>query len=205
MSIENSLKRIADALEALVANQGIVADLPGEEETPKKAPAKKAASKKAPAKKTGTSKKTTAKKEEKKEEKKDESKKLTLKGDVRPVMKQLRADVGPEAVKTILSKYGATTLQQSGDRWINCPGSVNATRGIQDESSEFAAEGSFAHLIAEMARDQDKPAKDFIGWSCTMDGFKFTCDKSMADYVQQFIDYVNQFDCDENLNEGRVI
>lgn len=92
----------------------------------------------------------------------------------------------------------------SGDRWINCPGSVNATRGIQDESTEFAAEGSFAHLIAEMARDQDKPAKDFIGWSCTIDGFKFTCDKSMADYVQQFIDYVNQFECDENLNEGRV-
>jgi hypothetical protein len=108
MSIENSLNRIADALEALVANQGVVADLPGEEETPKKAPAKKAASKKAPAKKTGTSKKTAAKKEEKK----DEPKKLTLKGDVRPVMKQLRADVGPEAVKTILSKYGATTLQQ---------------------------------------------------------------------------------------------
>lgn len=106
MSIENNLKRIADALEALVANQGIVADLPGEEETPKKAPAKKAASKKAPAKKTGTSKKTAAKKEEK-----DEPKKLTLKGDVRPAMKQLRADVGPEAVKTILSKYGATTLQ----------------------------------------------------------------------------------------------
>lgn len=92
----------------------------------------------------------------------------------------------------------------SAERWINCPGSVNATRGIADTSSEFAAEGSFAHLIAEMARDQNVPAKTFIGHTDTIDGYEFTCDKSMADYVQMFIDYVNQFECDEILNESKV-
>lgn len=89
-------------------------------------------------------------------------------------------------------------------RWIKCPGSVNATRGIKDESSEFAAEGNFAHDIAEMAREQNKPAKAFIGHTATVEGFEFTCDKEMAGYVQSFIDYVNQFECDENLNESRV-
>ena len=89
-------------------------------------------------------------------------------------------------------------------RWINCPGSVNATRGIVDDSSEYAAEGNFAHDIAEMAREQNKPAKDFIGHKDTVEGFEFECDAEMAAHVQYFIDYVNQFECDENLNEGRV-
>lgn len=92
----------------------------------------------------------------------------------------------------------------AADRWINCPGSVNATRGIHDPSSEFAAEGNFAHDIAEMARNADKPAKDYIGHTATVDGFEFTCDKEMAEHVQFFIDYVNQWDADEILNEGKV-
>ena len=92
----------------------------------------------------------------------------------------------------------------SADRWINCPGSVNATRGIADTSSEFAAEGTFAHGIAEMARKDNKPAKKFIGHADTVDGYDFECDADMAQHVQYFIDYVNQFECDENLNEGRV-
>lgn len=89
-------------------------------------------------------------------------------------------------------------------RWIPCPGSVNATRGIKDTSSEFAAEGNFAHDIAEMAREQNRPAKDFIGHKATVEGFEFECDKEMAGHVQTFIEYVNQFECDENLNESRV-
>ena len=92
----------------------------------------------------------------------------------------------------------------AADRWINCPGSVNATRGIHDPSSEFAAEGSFAHSIADMARDQNVPAKKFIGHTAKQDGFEYTCDKEMAEHVQFFIDYVNQWEADENLNESRV-
>ena len=92
----------------------------------------------------------------------------------------------------------------AADRWINCPGSVNATRGIHDPSSEYAAEGNFAHDIAEMAREKDVPAKEFIGHKDTVDGFEFECTKDMANHVQFFIDYVNQWECDENINEGRV-
>lgn len=91
-----------------------------------------------------------------------------------------------------------------GERWINCPGSVNATRGVHDPSSEFAAEGNFAHDIAEMAREQNKPAKEFIGYAANVDGFDFECDAEMARHIQYFIDYVNQFECEENLNEQKV-
>jgi hypothetical protein len=55
-----------------------------------------------------------------------------------------------------------------------------------------------------MARKRDIPAKEFIGHKDVIDGYTFECDKSMADYVQQFIDYVNQFEADENLNESRM-
>ena len=105
-----------------------------------------------------------------------------------------------------MTEHAHSPLGPSGaGRWINCPGSVNATRGIQDKSSEFAAEGNFAHDIAEMAREQEKPAAEFIGHTATVDGYEFECTADMARHVQYFIDYVNQFECDENLNEQKVI
>ena len=55
MTVESELKRIADALEALASNQGVVPEAPGAEDTP--APTKKkAAKKKAASKKVNTTK-----------------------------------------------------------------------------------------------------------------------------------------------------
>ncbi len=111
MTIEVELKRIANALEALATSQGIVSgELPpdnhGEETKP-------AASKK-------TAKKTANKKVNKKTNKKTVGKKddpadatdLTIKEDVRPVLKRLRDEVSHAAVKSLLKKYGASTIQQ---------------------------------------------------------------------------------------------
>lgn len=42
-------------------------------------------------------------------------------------------------------------LSASGaDRWIHCPGSVALTKDMPDTGSEYAAEGSLAHAIAEL-------------------------------------------------------
>jgi hypothetical protein len=88
-------------------------------------------------------------------------------------------------------------------RWINCPGSVNATRGITDKSSEFADEGNFAHDILERARNENKPGKEYIGE--VSECGRFTVDKEMAEAVDYFIDYFNQFESDEELNERKVV
>jgi hypothetical protein len=116
MTIENNLKRIADALEALVASQGIVPeqldlvdDAPGAEKPePEKKPAAKKTSKKKTSKKV--SKKKTGKKVGKPKEEVETD--LTIKDDVRPVLKRLREEVSHAAVKSLLKKHGASTLQQ---------------------------------------------------------------------------------------------
>jgi hypothetical protein len=92
----------------------------------------------------------------------------------------------------------------SADRWINCPGSVLATKGLPDTTSVFAAEGTFAHLVSEVMRDECKSAKDMIGFKDTIDGHSFEVDQVMAEHVERFVDYVAEHEYDEQLVEARV-
>lgn len=103
-----NLGRIADALEAIATSQGIVSGetppepVADEQPTTKKKATKKKASKKKAAKKTTVGKKKEAEAETE----------LTIKDDVRPVMKRLRAEVSHAAVKSLLKAHGASTMQQ---------------------------------------------------------------------------------------------
>jgi hypothetical protein len=72
-------------------------------------------------------------------------------------------------------------------RWLNCPGSVALSRGMPDESSLAAREGTFAHEIAaRVLTDNLDRARELIGET---DG-EFTCDETMADHVQTYVDVV---------------
>lgn len=113
MNIEEALSRlaintgrIADALEAISSSQGIVAD-------PKPAPAANE-DKPAPAKKKKTTKKKVVKKKASEtkvgKETPEPTTSLTIKDDVRPVLKRLRDEVNHAAVKSLLKKYGASTI-----------------------------------------------------------------------------------------------
>lgn len=82
-------------------------------------------------------------------------------------------------------------LSASGaHRWASCPGSVDAEEGIEDTTSDFAEEGTFAHQISEDCLRDGENAEACIGRK-SKDG-KFTVDKEMADYCQQYIDYCRQ-------------
>jgi hypothetical protein len=74
-------------------------------------------------------------------------------------------------------------------RWLKCPGSVKLTEGMPDTESIFAAEGTFAHYVSELARVQEKPAEEFIDMASECG--RFVVDKAFADALQSFIDYVN--------------
>lgn len=86
---------------------------------------------------------------------------------------------------------------------MNCPGSVAAVRKakIFDEPSEYAAEGSAAHQVAQWSLDQGVVASTFIGKEIEVDGFEFTVDEEMASYVQVYVDAVNNQPGDKMVEE----
>jgi hypothetical protein len=72
----------------------------------------------------------------------------------------------------------------SAHRWLRCPGSVRLSEGIPDESSDAAAEGTFAHGVA--ARCLDSGGSPETGYT---DG-RFTVTNEMAAAIQLYLDAV---------------
>lgn len=81
-------------------------------------------------------------------------------------------------------------LSASGShRWAHCPGSVKAEEGIADRSSSAADEGTAAHELAELVLTHGGACHDWIG-KRLIESNAYTVDQEMADYVQQYVDYV---------------
>ena len=90
----------------------------------------------------------------------------------------------------------------AAERWLVCPGSVKATEGMADTTSVYAGEGTFAHHISELARIDKKDASYYF--EKKSDDGQFTCDKEMVQAVQYFLNYVEQFEAEEELIEAKV-
>ena len=82
-------------------------------------------------------------------------------------------------------------LSASGSsRWLNCPGSVKASRDYENTTSSFAQEGTCAHELGEMVlKDQINP-HDYIG-KTLLDAPEIEVDVEMANYVEEYANYVN--------------
>lgn len=94
-------------------------------------------------------------------------------------------------------------LSASGSsRWLACPGSVNAEEGIKDHSSPSAREGTCAHELAELVLVNGGSCFDWVGKQL-VENNEHTVDQEMAQYVQQYVDYVKSFD-GEHAYEQRV-
>lgn len=83
----------------------------------------------------------------------------------------------------------ATLGASNAHRWLECPGSVEAERDIPNATSPFAAEGTEAHELAEIALRTNAAA---------LDAYENT---EMADFVRVYVDYVNQAAKDADLFE----
>jgi len=77
-----------------------------------------------------------------------------------------------------------------GSRWLTCAASVQASEGIEDESSEAAAEGTAAHALAQECLETGMPCELFIG--SEFNGF--VVDFEMADFVQVYVDFCESLD-----------
>lgn len=89
-----------------------------------------------------------------------------------------------------MSERKHSELGPSGSsRWLHCPGSVLATRGLPDSTNLAAAEGTAAHTLSEWCRLQKRKARSFLGEAITVEHVAFVVDENMADDVQLFVDY----------------
>lgn len=85
-------------------------------------------------------------------------------------------------------------LSASGShRWLYCPGSVEAESRLPNTTSVHADEGTAAHELAEMALV--KLSGDCSAWvgKSLIENNHHTVTQEMADYVQQYVDYVRSF------------
>jgi len=73
----------------------------------------------------------------------------------------------------------------SAHRWIACPASIKASRGMPDSSGQAAEEGTAAHALAERCLLEDVEPHHYLGH----DFNGFTVGSEMANLVKIYTDY----------------
>lgn len=76
-------------------------------------------------------------------------------------------------------------------RWMVCPGSVQLSKGIKDDESPFAAEGTAAHYLADSCLATGEDAWERVG--TFMGGWSKPVSKDMADSVQTYLNHVRSY------------
>ena len=109
--------------------------------------------------------------------------------------------------ETAVERKHARLAPSSASRWINCPGSIRLSEGIEGESSVYAAEGTAAHeLAAHCLRTGFEPSHfldsvinlkgDCAGTmfghrGLTNDTDRFLVTEEMVESVEIYIEHVN--------------
>lgn len=85
-------------------------------------------------------------------------------------------------------------LSASGaERWLKCPGSVRLSAGLPDVQSEYAAEGTAAHELAQKCIETGHDPAEFIGDEWPVGDFTFTVTDEMADAVKDYIEAIEPY------------
>jgi hypothetical protein len=85
----------------------------------------------------------------------------------------------------------------SAHRWFQCPGSINASVGIEQKSSDFADEGTAAPELAQWCLQEGAAAVDFPFEHVAVNNKKYEVTEEMADGVQLYVDECRKFMGDE--------
>lgn len=80
----------------------------------------------------------------------------------------------------------------AAERWWNCPASVRLSDEFEDETSDFAAEGTCAHEIRERCLNKGTDVREYVGEWLEADGFKFQVETDWAHYLQPGIDWIRE-------------
>lgn len=90
---------------------------------------------------------------------------------------------------TVAEKEHAELSPSSSSRWLACPGSIEAERGLPDTDSIHSREGTAAHALAEVAFQRDRAPELWVGES--VEGIVVTQD--MADHVETYVDALRDY------------
>ena len=95
-------------------------------------------------------------------------------------------------------------LSASGsEMWLNCAGSINAQVGYENKTSRYALEGTFAHEVADICLTDNIAPFSIVGSVISIpENSKFhkhTVKVEMAEYVQQYIDYIKLYQTAESI------
>lgn len=88
--------------------------------------------------------------------------------------------------------------------YTGCLDYVAANDGLPDDSTEQAAEGTFAHIISDDCFSLDMDAMDFVGHRMKVEGFDFEWTEEDAYLLQPGIDFIRDHG-GEFYGEHRVI
>lgn len=107
-----------------------------------------------------------------------------------------------------MTRAHAKRSPSSAHRWMNCPGSIRMSEGIERKSSIFADEGTAAHMLAERCLRHNAHADHFKGTVIDINGTeyfnqfltkgapltdgRFEVDAEMVEGVQLFLDTVRE-------------
>lgn len=105
------------------------------------------------------------------------------------------------------SPYGPSGAK----KWIKCSGSINASKGRPNRSSSYANEGTAAHGLSEVCRNENVKASRFKGWivrvsrgepgDANYETSDHLVDQVMIDSVQEFVDWCNDIPAERILIE----
>jgi Protein of unknown function (DUF2800) len=91
----------------------------------------------------------------------------------------------------------ATLAPSSAERWIACPGSVQAQIDVfdpsLDDSNPDSRLGTAAHALLEACLLLDREPKTFIGTNLMGDDKYPPVDEDMCDWVQVALDYIEEY------------
>lgn len=91
----------------------------------------------------------------------------------------------------------------SAARWSRCPGSVSMTKGMPDDSSVFADDGTATHELAAWCLTDGTDAVAYLGRLIKVNGADYVVDEDRAARAQMYVDYVRSLD-GEILPERRL-
>lgn len=78
------------------------------------------------------------------------------------------------------------------EAWFLCPGMLNKSDGLPDETSEYSSEGTAAHEVRERCLRDGLDVQDFVGEWIEADGLRFEVTADWVHYLQPGIDRIRE-------------